>query len=126
MKKIMLVDDTPISNFILSKAIQAHLPNSVVVEYSDPEEAFSNLTKENPDIIFLDINMPVMDGWQFLEKMRERRLQHKVAILSASCSSDDLKKWQSYQNVVNFCIKPITADLLIETAGNNLGYYRAV
>tara|TARA_R110000850_G_scaffold128494_1_gene247905 strand:- start:683 stop:1063 length:381 start_codon:yes stop_codon:yes gene_type:complete len=126
MKKIMLVDDTPVSNFIMSKAIQAHLPNSQVVAYSDPEEAYDNIKIENPDLIFLDLNMPIMDGWEFLEKMKENGLHVKVAILSASCNTSDLRKWQSYQNVVNFCIKPITADLLIETAGMNLGYYVAV
>ncbi len=126
MKKIMLVDDTPISNFILSKTIQAHLPNSIVVDYSDPEEAFENLSMENPDIIFLDVNMPVMNGWEFLEKMKENQLHYKVALLSASCSPADLRRWQSYENVVNFCIKPITADLLIETASASLRYYQAV
>ncbi len=126
MKKIMLVDDTPISNLIMSKAIQAHLPNSQVVAYSDPEEAFDSILTENPDLIFLDLNMPIMDGWEFLEKMKENGLHIKVAILSASCNTNDLRKWQSYQNVVNFCIKPITAELLIETAGMNLGYYVAV
>lgn len=126
MKKIMLVDDTPISSFILSKAIAAHLPNSSVVEYSDPEEAFENLIDENPDLIFLDLNMPIMDGWEFLDKMQAENLLYKVAILSSSCNPMDLRRWQSYSNVVNFCIKPITSEVLIETAGENFGYYKAI
>ncbi len=121
----MLVDDTPIASFIMSKAIEAHLPNSIVVDYSDPEEAFDKILSENPDIIFLDLNMPVMDGWEFLEKMKKNHMSHKVAILSSSCNPLDLRRWQSYANVVNFCIKPITPNVLIETAGENLGYYRA-
>lgn len=116
MEKIMLVDDKEISNFIMRKFIEIRLPQTVSIEYNNPLQAFNDIVKENPDLIFLDLNMPEMDGWQFLDRMKAESLTNKVAILTSSTSELDMKRGAEYGNVVQFFVKPLTPDELARIA----------
>ncbi len=120
MKKIMLVDDKDISNFIMRKFIEIRLPDTVSVEYNNPLVAFDSIVKENPDLIFLDLNMPEMDGWQFLDRMKAESLTNKVAILTSSTSDLDMKRGQEYGNVIQFFVKPLTPDELARIASETM------
>lgn len=110
MKTMMLVDDNNIANFITQKFIELRLPDSNIVAFTNPVVAFENITSVSPHIIFLDLNMPEMDGWEFLEKMRDAGLEYPVAILTSSSNPLDIKKAEEYNNVVNFYIKPLQPD----------------
>jgi two-component system nitrate/nitrite response regulator NarL len=112
MKKVMLVDDKSISNFIMKKYFELKAPEHEVIDFTDPELAFSKLTEIEPDIIFLDLNMPRMDGWDFLKGMQEQQLDFKVAILTSSTSQEDLSDSGAYSNVINFFVKPFDANEL--------------
>lgn len=109
---VMLVDDKDISNFIMRKFIEIRKPETNIHEYTDPAQAFAVIDQVAPDIIFLDLNMPIMNGWSFLDAMRESALSHKVAILTSSTSDEDMDKSSQYGNVVNFYVKPLTPDEL--------------
>jgi two-component SAPR family response regulator len=65
MKRIMLVDDDHISNFIMKIMIEKFSKESQVETYTNPVKTFQNLPIQNPDIIFLDLNMPETDGITF-------------------------------------------------------------
>lgn len=108
----MLVDDIPISNFIMKKMLQRVAPACEVIDFILPEKAIKNLEEFNPDFIFLDLNMPVIDGWKFLKLMNENNLENKVYILTSSTSELDLLKSKQYKNVIGFLVKPITVDIL--------------
>lgn len=112
MKKIMLVDDKNMSNFIMKKYFEIKAPHHQVHDFTDPELAFTKISEINPDVIFLDLNMPLMDGWQFLDAMKKDKLENKVAILTSSTSQEDLKESGSYENVINFFVKPFDAEEL--------------
>ena len=62
-----------------------------------------------PEIIFLDINMPIWDGWQFLEEFNLLPINQKIFIhiLSSSNNEEDIEKAQGYKMVNNYLIKPI-------------------
>ncbi len=120
MKKIMLVDDKDISNFIMRKFIELRLPDTISIEFNNPILAFNSITKENPDLIFLDLNMPEMDGWQFLDRMKAESLTNKVAILTSSTSDRDMQRGEMYGNVVQFFVKPLTPDELTRIAEETL------
>lgn len=109
---VMLVDDKDISNFIMRKFIEIRKPETNIHEYTDAAQAFAVIDQVSPDIIFLDLNMPIMNGWNFLEAMRESSLNYKVAILTSSTSDEDIDKSSEYGNVVNFYVKPLTPDEL--------------
>ena len=85
--------------------------------FSNGEEAIHYLKKNAadgssiPDIIFLDINMPVMNGWQFLEEYAHLRsdLQKNITIYMVSSSVDeyDIRKSKEFKTVSDYIIKPI-------------------
>ncbi len=110
--KILLVDDQPIANLILRKLIETRRPEAQIMEFTDARQALESINDFDPYLIFLDINMPHMNGWEFLEEMAVRDYPHKVAILTSSTSSLDSKRSQEYENVVDFFVKPLGIDSL--------------
>lgn len=112
MKKIMLVDDVDISNFIMKKMIGKVSPKYEIIDYTQPEEAIAEIDKVNPDVIFLDLNMPVINGWEFLDLMKKNNYQTTVYILTSSTNEFDIQKSKNYDNVRNFLIKPISLNSL--------------
>ncbi len=112
MKKIMIVDDVEISNFIMKKMIARIEGEYDLYDYTYPAKAINTLNEINPDIIFLDINMPEINGWQFLEIMKEKNFTNDVYILTSSTSELDLKRSRDFENVKNFLVKPINLQAL--------------
>lgn len=112
MKKILLVDDMEITNFITVNFISNINPEHDVYDFIDPVLAFDQITTINPDAILLDLNMPVMDGWEFLDKMQQQRMLHKVFILTSSTSVLDKERSKTYENVERFLVKPLEEDVL--------------
>ena len=108
MKTIMLVDDVEISNYIHKKIIANNSAPSKVFAFTDPAKALQSLEEINPDIIFLDLNMPVIDGWKFLDILKETDKTCGVYILTSSTSELDKQRSVDYANVINFLIKPVT------------------
>lgn len=119
MKKIMLVDDVAISNFIMKKMIAKVSSGYEIYDYTLPQKALADMNEINPDIIFLDLNMPLIDGWEFLNRMQESNLQQPVFILTSSTSELDLQQSKNYSSVKNFLIKPIDMAIL-ENALNSI------
>jgi two-component SAPR family response regulator len=105
---ILLIDDEYISNFISKKLIEKIDASIQAIEFNDPEEAFDKLDYIKPDLIFLDINMPVMNGWDFLDKMAVENIDYKVIILTSSINTIDRKAAMKYMNVIGYIEKPAT------------------
>ena len=108
----MIVDDVEISNFIMKKMITKVSASNEIFDYTLPEKALADIEKINPDIVFLDLNMPTIDGWEFLLRMKENNVFNKVYILTSSTSIFDLKKSKNYDNVQDFLIKPLDFNIL--------------
>ena len=120
IKTLVIVDDDAIFVFLTKKAIeQTHLVEHIKV-FDNGRDAI-NYIKENidnpdqlPQIILLDLSMPIMDGWQFLDEYIT--LQPKICkpikinIVTSSISPEDVSKAQSMSAVTEFIIKPITKE----------------
>ena len=112
-KKIFLVDDEPINNAIHKKVLDSVEPAGHYLDFSDPRKAFDALATEQPDLIFLDLSMPFMTGWDFLDRMAAAGMQHKVVILTSSYDDADIAHGSQFPNVIRFMHKPIQKDLFI-------------
>ncbi|MCC9135476.1 response regulator [Pontibacter silvestris] len=114
MKKIVLVDDMEISNFIISTMIENIYPGYVVHDFTNPVQAFSSLNIIEPDAILLDLNMPEMDGWAFLDSMQSRNMSYQVHILTSSTSELDRRRSLTYSNVISYQSKPLDEKELVK------------
>ncbi len=120
MKKVLLIDDDKVSNFLSSLIIKKTLIAEVVKECLDGQEGLDYLkslsdSSEIPDILFLDLNMPVLDGWQFLNEFSslDKRVQMPIYILTSSNYEGDLIKSKEFDAVKGYIVKPLSKDLAI-------------
>lgn len=128
--KITLIDDDPICHMINTRLLK-RFSSSTVETFTDPVEALKQLTwranhepDKFPDFILLDIDMPRMNGWQFLEefhKLPECVLQRSsVMMLSSSNHSMDVERSRQYAVVKKFFSKPLTEEMVkIITTNHN-------
>ncbi len=108
--KIMLVDDSSICNLIMQKVL-TRLPLDVeIFDFTNPLTAFAELPALNPAVIFLDLNMPELDGWGFLQRMKDTAQPHPVIILTSSTSALDRSRCAEFPNVLAYQTKPVTKD----------------
>ena len=122
--KVMLVDDNDTDNFISRRIIEiTKFADDVIVKNSgkgalDYLEEFKDSSEDLPDIIFLDINMPIVDGFVFLyeyEKFGNKvKDKCRVIILSSSDNKRDIDKIVNNDYVIKFVTKPLTEKTLEE------------
>jgi response regulator RpfG family c-di-GMP phosphodiesterase len=122
LKVIMLVDDDQDDNFFHEREIQKTNPEIFFIEMTNGLDALEYLesNKENkdmlPDLIFLDINMPHIDGWEFLDKynLLDKELQDRVVIimLSTSGNPEDIDRAMSYSCVWDYITKPLKKGIM--------------
>ena len=116
----MLIDDNPDDNFYHERIIKKSNAAEVVIAKLSAMDALAYLkSKEvNPELIFLDINMPAMNGWEFLEeyKILDKQLQSHVIVimLTTSANPDDSLKSKTMKVTAEFKTKPLTAEMLEE------------
>jgi CheY-like chemotaxis protein len=126
-KTVMLIDDNEIDNLINQKIIEAsnicehiftHTGGKSAIEFLKNMEkiATENDLKGLPEIIFLDIDMPLMDGFQFLDEfdnLSELTKTHcKIVMLTSSINPQDMSKSKKYTSVRKYINKPLTQDNL--------------
>lgn len=110
-KHIFLIDDDPLNNLINRKLIARVLPDVLVTEENDAQSALNKLKLEiTPDLILLDLNMPGMNGWEFLDRFKETGKEITVYILTSSIDPDDFKKARKYKIVKKYIEKPLNAN----------------
>jgi CheY-like chemotaxis protein len=124
---IMCIDDDPITLMLLKKVINKAAFSKEIITAQNGEEAleFFKLLKNTPtkdttmslpQLIFLDLNMPVMGGWEFLDCFNTPEYLNfndiKVVILSSTIDPEDISKSKTYPIVIDFLPKPITTSIL--------------
>lgn len=121
---VMLVDDNEIDNFINQKMIEATDFSEKIFTYTSGKSALEflkNLEKNKelidilvPDYIFLDINMPVMDGFEFLEAYEQLPVELQASIivvmLTSSLHKKDMKRAQANKSLKGFIHKPLSKE----------------
>ncbi|PWK77860.1 response regulator receiver domain-containing protein [Mucilaginibacter oryzae] len=122
---VLLVDDDEINNFISIKLIKKALLNTEIMACLNGKYAIEQLSEiqrndpaKLPDYILLDINMPIMNGWEFLDEYQRLNLdplgKSKIYIISSSVFSNDINKARSYPLVKDFVSKPLNVEKIKE------------
>ena len=116
---IYIIDDDAITIFGIKKILKRTVVSDTIFEFENGAQALNsiirNLTEKGttPDVIFLDLNMPIMDGWQFLEALLKIPIEKKLIINIVTSSIDpvDAETWKIFktrtQHQLNFKVKPI-------------------
>lgn len=124
LKKILCVDDDPITLMLYKMVIAKSSFTEEIVTAKNGQEALDYYIKLNeanddccPDLIFLDLNMPVMGGWEFLDNFEDKHYERfhdktKVIVLSSTIDPNDIEKSKKYPMVIDFMSKPITKEML--------------
>ena len=125
MKKfdsVWIVDDDNIHQFFATKSLNHLKITNHILPFLDGDLALNMIQKmiadkeELPDVIFLDINMPKMDGWEFMDEFSKMAdgITKKILIfiVSSSIADADRDRTKSYPSVTDFLIKPILPDTL--------------
>ena len=123
-KKVMIIDDNEIDIFINQKVLEFNNFASEIINIQAAQNAIDKLkaakTEDIPNLIFLDLNMPIMDGFMFLYEFsqmpEEVRSKVKIVVLTSSDNSNDKEKVAANADVLTYISKPLTDQKLEEIA----------
>lgn len=116
-RQFMIVDDDVVNNYLCESAIRVLFPESAVKLFTNPEEALQTIrlkytgTGKQSIVMFLDINMPQMSGWTFLQRFADLpagcREQFVIYMLTSSIDPHDKKLAGTHYAVTGFLSKPL-------------------
>ncbi|MGN7439122.1 MAG: response regulator [Alcanivorax sp.] len=117
MNKILTVDDSETDQFYVKAIINSYDPDIQIIQAYDGREALNILRDhqdQKPDLILLDINMPGMNGHEFLKEYHQLVDQKSpvIVILTSSSEEKDIEQTKMYSNVVEYLTKPIRHETL--------------
>lgn len=123
VQTVFLIDDNEIDLFIQKRYIELSSFAEQVITFTSPIKALEALNNDysksdllSSGLIFLDLNMPILNGFEFLKRLNELSAdfsqRYKVVILSSSSSDADKNRAQEFPNVISFTSKPLNVDEL--------------
>jgi CheY-like chemotaxis protein len=124
-KSIVVVDDDEIYKIIIGKMISNSGLFGKEYLFTDSREALEFCLNEEvkPDIILLDLNMPHLDGWEFLDQIKDScphtYHQTEIYIVTSSIFAKDQERAKTYQGVKGFISKPVTREILQQIASGD-------
>lgn len=124
MKKILLIDDEDVNHFILDNLLRLGGFGSELIYQRSVDDGLEYLkscidTGELlPDTIFVDLEMPIRKGWEFLDEYKHIYMEFqpdcKVFVFTSSIISNDIERAKTYEEVEDYLSKPISIELLKE------------
>jgi len=118
---LLVIDDDDINIFIIKKIVEKTGYNVEMIAKTNGQLAIDYVreiidTPNFPNLILIDINMPILNGWEFIEAYELLGITRKVDMymLSSSVYENDIEKAKSYKTVKGFISKPLSIDRLIE------------
>ncbi|ALL04580.1 response regulator [Pedobacter sp. PACM 27299] len=120
--KLLVIDDDDINIFIIKKIVEKTGFNVEMVAKTNGQMAIDYITmmlslqEPLPHLVLIDINMPVLNGWEFLDAYGQLNINQKIDMymLSSSVYENDIEKAKTYQSVKGFISKPLSIERLTE------------
>ena len=117
IKKILVLDDDKIKHFLFRKRLGFLFPDLELFFKSKPSEAVDFLKVNQVDLIFLDLNLPEMSGWDLVELLKENSFESRIILVSGSVSSEDKQRVKKDGLIQAIYEKPISDTDLQEILG---------
>ncbi|WPP52186.1 response regulator [Catalinimonas niigatensis] len=125
IKQVLIIDDDPINNIIFQKLsefidfAEEIIPFISAVDSLDYLQKLEESQTTPPNIIFLDIRMPIVNGWEFLERLSQLNKNHyfdsmAIYMLTSSSEQSDINKARNYSLVTDYIVKPLSTEKLEE------------
>lgn len=111
--RVMIVEDDPMISFLHKAILQKKEIEQDPLTFMNGKEAWDFLVNDSPDkyyLVLLDLNMPVLNGWQFLDKLEDQEhiaSRTKVAIVTSSMNPADKERAKNYSMVEHYLSKPL-------------------
>ena len=124
VKTVLLVDDDNMTNYLHQRVISKAEMCSDVKVAKNGQEGIEKLldlnksvgSKDDTVVVFLDLNMPILDGWGFLKEYENQKenlkFKTKIFVLSSSINPDDKERAEGNKNVAQYIYKPLTTSSL--------------
>lgn len=117
-KRIMLIDDSEIDNLVNKHILTRSEITSEILVFNFAQDALTYFEIKSPDeypeLILLDINMPIMNGFGFLEEFnkisKEKNINISIFMLSSSVDPNDIRRSEEYDYVKGFISKPLSLE----------------
>jgi CheY-like chemotaxis protein len=117
INRIIFVDDDTIQHMINRKNLLRIKPDVELFFFENPFKALDWMESNEADLLILDVNMPEMTGWNFLDLLKERGKEIEVKMLTSSMDPSDIEMSLNYRMVSGFLIKPLKNEIMAEILG---------
>ena len=116
---VMIIDDNELDIFFLKETMKMVHFSKEITTFENPLDALNFLkqsSQNTPDLIFIDVNMPCINGFQFINYYSEDLSNNtKFVIVSSSDDPNDIKASRTFKNIINYFVKPVNKIDLIFT-----------
>jgi CheY-like chemotaxis protein len=129
LKNLFLIDDDSIHQQIAKMMLERQGVAENIHNFLDAKQALdflklnASFPESLPDVILLDLNMPLMDGWEFLDEFEKIKgslsLLSKIYILTSSINHHDRERSKQYSAVSGYLVKPLSKKIMDEIAGKD-------
>ena len=119
MKKVLVVDDSSLMVSVISNFIKKTGKEVEIISAKDGQEAIEKFSQQKPDLVFMDIKMPVLDGMSALEKIRSMDPGSKV-VMCTSLKEEDQEKKAIELGAAGYIMKPFSSADISDAINNNL------
>ncbi|ERM83392.1 hypothetical protein P872_16235 [Rhodonellum psychrophilum GCM71 = DSM 17998] len=117
IKRILFVDDDKIQHMINKKNMLRLRPDLELFFFENPYLALDWLATNEADLLMLDVNMPEMNGWEFLDELNKLKILIDVKMLTSSLDPDDIENSMGYTQISGFLIKPLQNEVISDILG---------
>lgn len=122
VKHVCIVDDDELFQFVMRQHFERLELVECIHKFTDGEQALNYIKsrldnpEELPDLILLDVNMPYMDGWQFMREFVQLSLPEgkriRIYILTSSTHESDLQRAREFPSLAGYLVKPIGKNII--------------